>query len=77
MSYGTIPVKCKLCEIIYFVDDISDKCNCGGELDFYPYKGNGISSCKWCGGTGVMNTWDNDGRLLSGAKCWFCNKQKE
>jgi hypothetical protein len=36
------------------------------------YKGDGISTCKWCGDTGWMHTFLLDGTLLSDAPCCAC-----
>ena len=70
-GYGKVPIRCNKCGGIQHTSSgwVDDKCQCGGELDFYPYKSNKEGVCKWCGGSGRMNTWGNDGRLLSGAPC--------
>lgn len=31
------------------------------------YKGDGINTCKYCGNTGWMHTWSNDGYFYSDA----------
>lgn len=36
------------------------------------YKGDGINTCKWCGNTGWMHTFSNDGYFYSDAPC-FCS----
>jgi hypothetical protein len=35
------------------------------------YKGDGINTCKWCGNTGWMHTYSNDGYFYFDAAC-FC-----
>lgn len=35
------------------------------------YKGDGVNTCKYCGNTGWMHTWSNDGYFYSDAPC-FC-----
>ena len=37
------------------------------------YKGDGITTCKWCGDTGWMHTWSNDGYFYSDAPCSVCD----
>jgi len=72
-----IPMKCSQCDEKQFVERGDERCpSCEGTLNFHPYKGDGITSCKWCGGTGKMNTWGNDGRLLFDTDCWFCKEKK-
>ena len=36
------------------------------------YKGDGITTCKWCGDTGWMHTFSNDGYFYFDAPC-ICN----
>lgn len=33
------------------------------------YKGDGITSCKWCGGTGYMHTFSTRGTFYNDAPC--------
>jgi len=33
------------------------------------YKGDGINTCKWCGDTGMMHTFSNDGYFYNDAPC--------
>lgn len=33
------------------------------------YKGDGVTTCKWCGDTGWMHTLSNDGYFYSDAPC--------
>ena len=34
------------------------------------YKGDGVTTCKWCGDTGMMHTFSNDGHFYNDAPCW-------
>ena len=36
------------------------------------YKGDGVNTCKWCGDTGWMHTFGNDGTFYFDAPC-FCS----
>jgi hypothetical protein len=36
------------------------------------YKGDGVTTCKWCGDTGIMHTFSNDGYFYSDSFC-FCS----
>lgn len=33
------------------------------------YKGDGINTCRWCGDTGWMHTFSNDGYFYGDAPC--------
>lgn len=36
------------------------------------YKGDGVSTCKWCGNTGMMHTFSNSGYFYGDSFC-FCS----
>ena len=52
-------------EEFYYIDIGCGKINDISEI----YKGDGITTCKWCGDTGWMHTFSNDGYFYSDAPC--------